>query len=60
MELTWVADVGEHRGYVPLQFLKEHRYSDEFLARANNQSRPDKTVADKLVGHVIHVPTITL
>ena len=52
MELTWKADVGEHKGYIPLQFLKENRYSDEILRRDSKQSKPDKTVAPKLVSCV--------
>lgn len=52
VELTWSADAGEHRGYVPLPFLKEHRYSDEILKRANQQSRPDKNMSAKMVGCV--------
>ena len=52
VELTWKVDVGEHKGYVPLQFLKENRYSDDILIRESKQSRPDKTVAAKMVGCV--------
>lgn len=49
MELTWEVDVGEHSGYIPLQFLKENRYSNDILINDSKQSRPDKTVEAKMV-----------
>lgn len=48
VELTWHTSVGEHKGYVPLQFLKENRYSDEILMKKRRQSRPDKTAATEV------------
>ena len=48
MELTWQARVGEHKGFIPLQFLKENCYSDETVKRRNK----DEIVTDKMVCHV--------
>ena len=52
MELVWQADVGEHKGYIPLQFLKENHYSDETIRRDSKNSKPNKTVSAKVVGLV--------
>ena len=51
MELTWQARVGEHKGFIPLQFLKENCYSDEIVKR-RNKSRFDEIVTAKMVGYV--------
>ena len=51
MELTWRIGVEEHKGYIPLQFLKENHYSDETLTDSK-QSRHDEMVTAKMVGHV--------
>ena len=51
MELTWRTSAGEHKGFVPLQFLKENCYSDEVTKR--KKFRPDEMVAAKMVGHVL-------
>ena len=56
MELTWQTSVGEHKGYIPLQFLKENRYSDEIIMTKRRQSRPDKMVATEVFSYVsLHI-----
>ena len=49
MELTWHIDVDEHKGYIPLQFLKENHYSDETLMSDNKQSKRDEVATAKMV-----------
>ena len=43
MKLTWqqqVCDDGVHEGYIPLQWLKHHDYSDHQLDKRRKQSQP--------------------
>ena len=53
MELTWHTSAGEHRGFVPLQFLKENCYSDEIIKRNGKKIRPNEVAAAKMVGYVL-------
>ena len=53
VEFIWQASVGKHKGFIPQQFLKENRYSNETVKRNGKESRSNKMMVAKMVGHVL-------